>query len=575
MSRNESSPVSATWRLWTVWLFLLVAVVLVLGKVVSLHVVQSEFLRQQGDARTIRTEPLVAHRGMITDRNGEPLAISSPVQSLWVNPRVIHEEPQEIGRLATALGRDEQALRDRLLANADREFLYLQRRMPPADAERVLALGIPGVHARREYQRYYPQGEVAAHLVGFTNIDDQGQEGLELAYDDWLRGVPGRKQVLKDRRGRIIRELNTIEHAQPGKQLELSIDFRLQSLAYRELKEAFIEHGARSASAVVLDVETGEVLAMANQPSFNPNNRGSLNDFGALRNRAMTDQFEPGSTIKTFTAVAALESGRYTPDTVIDTSPGWMMVGRDEVSDRGRNYGELTLEQVLVKSSNVGTTRVALDLGEEPLRSVLQRVGFGEGTATGFPGEQVGTLPDHRVWHDIEVATLSFGYGLSATTLKLAQAYSVIAADGVRKPVTLLKDGGGMIGAEYAQQVIEPAIVEQVQSILEAVVDPEQGGFEAASVPFYSVAGKTGTARVVGAGGYSEELHNSLFAGYAPADNPEVVIVVVINEPAGEQHYGSEVAAPVFSRIASGTMRVLGVRPDRMEAGETVQLTAR
>jgi cell division protein FtsI (penicillin-binding protein 3) len=566
---------TAGWRLYLVWVLLAAGVALLAARVVSLHVLQSDFLREQGDARTVRTEPLVAHRGVITDRNGEPLAISSPVKSLWLNPQEIHGNDNEIRRLAASLEVDAAELLARIDDRSRREFIYLQRRLPPVEADRILALGVPGVYARQEYQRYYPQGEVSAHLVGFTNIDDMGQEGLELAYDEWLRGVPGRKRVIKDRRGRIIRELDTIETAQPGQTLELSIDFRLQSLAYRELKEAYVHRSARSATAVVLDVESGEVLAMVNQPSFNPNNRSGLSDFGALRNRAMTDQFEPGSTIKAFTAVAALESGRYTPETVIDTSPGRIRVGRDYVSDRGQDYGELTLEQVLVKSSNVGTSRIALDIGHEPLRDVLQRVGFGEGTATGFPGEQAGILPNHRVWHDIEVATLSFGYGLSTSALKLAQAYSVIASGGVRRPVTLLRDGGGMAVAEYEQQVIDETVAIQVQSILEAVVDPERGGFEAASVPFYSVAGKTGTARVVGDSGYEDDLHNSMFAGYVPADDPRIVVVVIVNEPKGGEHYGSEVAAPVFSRIAAGAMRILGVRPDRADAADTVQLSAR
>ncbi len=566
---------AARWRLGLVWLLLIVAAALVTTKVLSLQVLQGEFLREQGDARTLRTEPLLAHRGMITDRNGEPLAISSPVESLWLNPRELQGRTGVIRRLAEAMELDADQLQRRVNDNADREFIYLQRRMPPAEAQRVLALELPGVYARQEYQRYYPQGEVAAHVVGFTNIDDIGQEGMELAYDDWLRGVPGSKQVIKDRRGRIVRELNTIETAQPGQTLQLSIDFRLQSLVYRELKEAFIQRDARAASAVVLDADTGEVLSMVNQPSFNPNNRGALDDFGTLRNRAMTDQFEPGSTIKAFTAVAALESGRYTPDTVVDTSPGRIRVGRDIVSDRGRDYGELSLEQVLVKSSNVGTSRIALDIGHEALRDVLQRVGFGEGTATGFPGEQAGSLPDHRVWHDIELATLSFGYGLSSSTLKLAQAFSVLANDGIRKPVTLLKGGGGIPLAEYAQQVIEPGIARQVRSILEAVVDPERGGFGAASVPHYSVAGKTGTARVVSAAGYEDDLFNSMFAGYAPADDPRIVVVVVIHEPQGEQHYGSEVAAPVFSRIVAGAMRALGVPPEPDATGESVRLTVR
>lgn len=578
MSKRQENarPVVSSWRLGLVWIVLVLGILAVLWQVITLHVFERDFLQGQGDARTIRTQPLTAHRGMITDRNGEPLAISTPVRSIWVNPREIAGHEEDIEALAEALSLNGTELARSINDNAQREFLYVERRLPPAEAERVLALGLDGVYARQEYQRYYPQGEVTAQLVGFTNVDDVGQEGLELAYDESLRGVPGRQQVIKDRRGRIIRELNTIETAQPGKSLTLSIDFRLQNLAYRELKAEFIHRGARSASAVVLDVDTGEVLAMANQPSFNPHNRSDLGNFGALRNRAVTDLFEPGSTIKTFTAVAALESGEYSPDTVIDTSPGRIRVGRDYVNDRGNDYGELSLEQVLVKSSNVGSARVALDIGHQPLRDVLLRLGFGEGTATGFPGEQAGVLPAHRVWNDIELATLSFGYGMSTSTLKLAQAYSVIASGGIRRPVSLRKGGGGAPDQRSGQRVIDERIAGRVQDMLEAVVDPEKGGFDEADVPYYRVAGKTGTSRVVGAGGYESERHNSMFAGYAPADDPEVVVVVVINEPRGVQQYGSQVAAPVFSRIVSGAMRILDVPPDINPAeDDALQLSAR
>jgi cell division protein FtsI (penicillin-binding protein 3) len=575
MSESASRFNRTGWRLWLVCLALLLAAAALMWKLVTLVWVDGEFLQNQGDARTIRTEPIVAHRGMILDRNGEPLAISTPVESIWVNPRELARNEPDIRRLATSLQLNPDSLTESVLANAEREFMYVQRRIPPDHAQAVLALGLDGVYSRQEFQRYYPQGEVTAHVLGFSNIDDIGQEGLELAFDDWLKGVPGRQQVIKDRRGRIIRELNTIEPAQPGKSLELSIDFRIQNLAYKELKAEYIYRRARSASAVVLDARNGEILAMVNQPSFNPHNRASISDFGALRNRAVTDLFEPGSTLKSFTAVAAIESGLYGRDTVINTSPGRLRVGRDWVEDRGYNYGEISLEEMLVKSSNVGSAKIALAVGHEKLRDVLLRVGFGESPASGFPGERGGVMPNHRIWHDIELATLSFGYGMSTSALQLAQAYSVIANDGLRMPVTILKDGNGSASGVAPQRVIAEDVVIEVKTMLQAVVDPELGGSDSASVPFYSIAGKTGTARVVGAGGYQANLHNSMFAGFIPADDPRIVVVIVINEPQGGQHYGSQVAAPVFARIASGAMRILEVTPDRFDSSRIMNLTAR
>ncbi|MDF1623060.1 MAG: penicillin-binding protein 2 [Pseudohongiella nitratireducens] len=575
MSQDKSEEIIGIWRLTLVRVCLLLAVVAVLWKLASLILLERDFLQGQGDARTVRTEPLVAHRGMITDRNGEPLAISTPVKSIWVNPRQIADKPAEITRLADALSLDAESLISSVQSNAGREFMYVERRMPPADADAVLGLDIDGVYARQEYQRYYPQAEVTAHALGFSNIDDIGQEGLELAYDEWLKGIPGSKQVVKDRRGKIVRELDTLESAQPGNSLALSLDFQLQNLAYRELKEAYIYRQARSASAVVLKAGTGEVLAMVNQPSFNPHNRSNISDFGALRNRAITDLFEPGSTLKTFTAIAAIESGRYTPGTMINTSPGRMRVGRDWVSDRGQDFGEISLEEMLVNSSNVASAKIALDLGHEALRDVLLRVGFGENPASGFPGERAGVMPNHRVWHDIEVATLSFGYGMSTSALQLAQAYSVIANNGLKVPVTFLKNGNEMDGAAAPQRVIDEDVVAQVTGMLKAVVDPEQGGGDSAAVPFYSIAGKTGTARVVGANGYDSRLHNSMFAGFIPADDPEIVVVIVINEPQGREQYGGQVAAPVFARIAAGAMRLMDVTPDRVSPENVMTLTAR
>jgi cell division protein FtsI (penicillin-binding protein 3) len=575
MSDQQTLRNVGGWRLVLVWFLLALAAVAVVWKLLSLLLVDGEFLQTQGDARTVRTEPLVAHRGMIVDRNGEPLAISTPVKSVWVNPRELAANEAGIRRLAAGLELNADSLQAQIQASAEREFLYVRRRMPPAEADNVLAMGIPGVYARQEYQRYYPQGEVTAHVLGFSNVDDIGQEGLELAFDEWLKGVPGRQQVIKDRRGRIIRELNTIQPAQPGNTLELSIDFRIQNLAYKELKAEYIYRQARSASVVVLDVKSGEVLAMANQPSFNPHNRGNLTDFGALRNRAVTDLFEPGSTLKPFTAIAGVESGLYNRNTRINTAPGRMRVGRDYVVDRGLNFGEISLEEMLVKSSNIASTKIALAVGHERLRDVLLRVGFGESSASGFPGERGGVMPNHRIWHDIELATLSFGYGMSTSALQMAQAYAVIANGGVRTPVTMLRGGNSMPGAIEPQRVIDEAVIAEVHEMLKSVVDPELGGSATASVPFYSIAGKTGTARVVGPNGYEANVHNSFFAGYIPADDPRIVVIIAINEPQGSQRYGSQVAAPVFARIASGAMRLLEVTPDRIDPENILSLSAR
>jgi len=564
MSNPQTHSIIPIWRQYLVLFVLFCCVSLIGWKVVVLHILEREFLQGQGDARTIRTVPLVANRGLITDRNGEPLAVSTPVKSLWVNPGEIAGNDVAIRQLAMELELNPEVLGRNIAKNSGREFLYVKRRLPPADADRVLALDIDGLYVQQEYQRFYPQGEVAAHLIGFSNVDDVGQEGLELAYDAWLRGVPGRRQVMKDRRGHIIEELNTIQTAQAGKLLELSIDFRLQNLAYRELKAEYITRRAKSATVVVLDVATGEVLAMANQPSYNPHNKVNITDFSVLRNRAITDVFEPGSTVKAFTIAAALETGIYRMDTVIETSPGWMMVSGNTIRDIF-NYGTLTVEKVITKSSNIGASKIALEIGAEPIRDLLERVGFGQVTGTGFPGERSGVLPNPRRWSRIGTAALSYGYGLSVSALQLAQAYSVIANGGIKKPVTLLKLDADSVASLPRERVLSAVISRQLLTALETVVDKSRGGAVlGANIPFYSVAGKSGTAHVVGEFGYEENLHNSLFVGLVPASNPRLVIVVVVNEPKGEEHYGGQVAAPVFSRIAAGAMRLLNVSPDKI-----------
>ena len=545
-------------------------VLAIIWKVTNLHITERDFLQDQGDRRTIRTVPLVANRGLITDRNGEPLAVSTPVQSIWVDPSKISDDPETIKALAKSLELNEEVLIQNLKLKSNLKFHYIKRRLPPSEAEKILRLNVEGVHSQQEYQRFYPQGEVAAHLVGFSNMDDVGQEGLELTYDNWLKGVPGRRQVMQDRRGNIIEELNTIQTAQPGNRLELSIDFRIQNIAYRELKEEFIARRARAASIVILDVNTGEVLAMANQPSYNPNAKSDIKDFSVIRNRAITDVFEPGSTVKAFTIAAALETGLYHPDTIIETSPGWMMVSGNEVKDLF-DYGTLTTSGVITKSSNVGSSKIALDIGAEPIRDLLSRLGFGEVLGTGFPGERTGVLPNPRKWGRHVTATFSFGYGLSATALQLASAYSVLADNGIRKPVSLLKLSDEAVIDLPRQQVLSPGITVNLRKMLRTVVDADSGGSALeANVPFYSVAGKTGTAHVVGERGYEENLHNSLFVGMVPASNPQIVIVIVVNEPKGEEHYGGQVAAPVFSRVASGAMRILNIAPDLLPVGKNL-----
>ena len=572
MSESRLQVFLKSWRSYLLLVLMFACVIAIAWKAGTLHIIEKDFLQDQGDARTIRTVPLVANRGLIIDRNGEPLAVSTPVQSVWINPGEMVGKPASTHMLAEALGLNADVLEKNINKKANLKFLYVKRRLSPDDAEKVLDLDIDGVYSQQEYQRFYPQGEVTAHLIGFSDVDDAGQEGLELTYDDWLKGVPGERQVMQDQRGHIIEELNAIRTAQPGQSLELSIDSRIQNIAYRELKEEFVARRAKAASVVVLDVNSGEVLAMANQPSYNPHSKAEMRDFSVLRNRSITDVFEPGSTVKPFTIAAALESGLYKPDTVIETSPGWMMVSGNEVKDIF-NYGTLTTTGVITKSSNIGSTKIALEIGAEPIRDVLERVGFGDVQGTGFPGERSGILPNHRRWGRHVTATFSFGYGLSATALQLAQAYSVLADDGIRKPVSLLKLSAKDIEALPQEQVLSPKIVMEVKKMLATVVDKKRGGSVlGANVPFYSVAGKSGTAHVVGKQGYEENLHNSLFVGMVPARNPEIVIVVVVNEPKGKEHYGGQVAAPVFSRVASGAMRVLKVSPDIMPENQIMSV---
>ena len=529
--------------------------VVLAGRSAQLQLFDREFLQGQADARHLRVVQVPAHRGMITDRNGEPLAISTPVQSVWVNPKELVASRNELSRLARLLGLDGDYVRRLLGQRQGREFVYLRRHISPDRAQQVTDLEWPGVYLRREYRRYYPAGEVAGHLLGFTNIDDEGQEGLELAFDDWLSGEAGAKRVVKDGRRHIIENVENIRSARPGKTLRLSIDRRIQYLAYRELKAAVRQHGARSGSIVIMDNQTGEVLAQVNQPSFNPNNRKRLKA-ERMRNRAVTDVFEPGSTMKPFVIAAALESGRYAVGTRIDTSPGLFQVGVHTIRDM-HDYGTLDLTGVIRKSSNVAASKIALALEPEDFWEGLSAAGFGIATASGFPGEADGYLADFHRWRDIERATLAYGYGLSVTSMQLAQAYSVFANDGYRMPVTLLQRER----AAEQRKVYSPRVARAVRKMMEAVVKKD-GTAPLAAVQGYRVAGKTGTVHKSVAGGYADDRYLSVFAGMAPASRPRLVAVVMIDEPNNGEHFGGKVAGPVFSKVMAGALRLLNVTPD-------------
>ena len=556
MRQQVHSPVSHFRLLVVVGIVFAVAAVM-LWRAVDLHVFNKEFLQSQGNARYMRTMPVAAHRGVITDRHGEPLAVSTPVDSVWINPAEFLTARTSWNKLTRLLSLKTDKVERLVLQRKKREFVYLKRHIRPDLAEQVAALNIAGVYLQREYRRYYPAGEVAAHVLGFTNIDDVGQEGLELAYNDWLRGESGRKMVIKDRLGRTIKHVESIQAAQPGKDLTLSIDRRLQYLTYRELKRAVLQYKAKSGSAIILDTQTGEVLAMVNQPSYNPNNRSKLNSY-RLRNRAVTDVFEPGSTIKPFTVAAALESGRFKPNSIVNTSPGYFRIGKYVVQDV-KNYGRINLSTIMAKSSNVGASKLALAISAKNLTDVHTRIGFGFVTGSGFPGEVGGIMNMPTEKQLVERATLSYGYGLSVTPLQLVRAYAAIANDGVMPHVSFIK----VAQAESKTRVLSAKYAKQIREMLEVVVSKKGTGYRAA-VSGYRIAGKTGTVKKASAGGYSDDRYVAVFAGMAPASKPRLAMVVTINEPRGDVYYGGKIAAPVFSKVMSGALRLLDIAPDNI-----------
>lgn len=547
----EHSPHYA--RLYALLILFALAAVGMVARAVNLQVVEKDFLQDQGAARFLREVEIPTMRGPITDRNGEPLAVSVPIESVWVNPGVVLEQINAIGALARVLGGEAEEIERRLLQRREREFVWLRRRVPPNVADEIRDLDLDGVYFQREYQRFYPSSEVTSHVIGFTNVDDVGQEGLELAYNDWLQGVPGSKRVIRDRRGRIIEDVELVREARPGRELRLTIDRRLQYLAYRELKRAVQEHGAASGSLVMLDAQNGEVLAMVNQPAYNPNQRPLRLD-DRMRNRAVTDVFEPGSIIKPLTLAAILESGQASATTLVDTTPGRLEVSGHTIHDV-RNFGEIDVTRIITKSSNVGMAKLALAQDGQHLWNMLSRFGLGDVTGLSFPGESPGVLRRYQRWRPLEQATLSYGYGLSVTTLQMAQAYGAVADKGrLHRPRLVLSSD------KQTESVLDPALADTLSHMLETVTGPE-GTAKNADLPLFRVAGKTGTSRKAGAGGYHDRYVSS-FAGFAPITNPRLVCVVMINDPSGEDYYGGKVAAPVFAEVMKGSLRLLNVAPD-------------
>jgi cell division protein FtsI (penicillin-binding protein 3) len=540
---------------------LLAAVALgLLGRAVELQLVDHGFLSHQGEERFSRVTAIPAHRGNITDRNGEPLAVSTPVDSVWIDPAALDGDLDDLPALARTLGVNRAELLRRVSSNMNRQFLYVARGLAPAQARRVAALDLPGVNLTREYRRYYPAAEVTGHVLGFTSIDDVGQEGLELTYNDWLAGQDGAKRVIQDSTGQQVEDVESIRPVRPGRDLVLSLDLRIQYLAYRELKRAIVANRAHAGSVVVIDVDTGEVLAMVNQPAYNPNDRDQL-QAADYRNRAVTDLFEPGSSIKPFVVAAALDSGRFGIRSLIDTNPGSVQIGSTTFRDE-HNLGVVGLATILAKSSNVGMAKLALQLQPRQIWNTLDRFGFGQAPSNEFSGESAGVFSNYAHWRPITVATLSHGYGISVTPLQLAAAYATIGALGIRRPTSILRVDSPPAG----ERVLSARLSRELIDLLEAVTTQEGATGVRARIPGYRVAGKTGTAYKFIDGSYSKDRYTSVFAGLAPASAPRLAAVVVIDDPTAGQHMGGDVSAPVFSAVVGGALRLMGVAPDDLSA---------
>ena len=529
---------------------------LLFARAVQLQLLHADFYNEEGSNRYIRTVEIPANRGVINDRSGQALAISTPVYSIWAHPQTALANPGSIAHAANVLDLDVNKLTRKLKQKKNKQFVYLKRHALPDVAEQIREQKTPGISLTQEYRRYYPAGEMAGHIVGLTNIDDQGLEGIELAFDDWLHGESGKKRVIKDGYGNIVADIELVRQSRPGKNLSLSIDKRIQYLAYRELKRTVARHAARAGSVVVLSVKTGEILAMVNLPAFNPNDRSNAK-YNSIRNRAITDVFEPGSTVKPFLIAAALESGEVRPGSKINTAPGYFNTSGLKVSDY-KNYGVVDMQTLLAKSSNVGAVKVALKLDGETLWQQYQAVGFGRLTGSGFPGEREGKLDSYTVWNKTQRVTMAYGYGMSTTALQLARAYSVIANDGKLLPVSFIASNK----VDSSHRIMSSETASTIKEMLKAVVSAEGTGSRA-MMQSYSAAGKTGTSKKSLDGQYSDAKYISLFAGMAPADKSEIVVVAVIDEPTRHGYYGGAVAGPLFSKVAEGSLRLMNVPPDK------------
>ncbi len=533
---------------------------LLLARALQLQLLHAEFYEEEGSNIHVRTVEIPANRGVIKDRFGEALAISTPVYSIWAHPTTALDHPQAIKDTADVLGINKEKLIKKLRDRTNKQFVYIKRHVFPDIAEKLKQKNTTGISLKREFRRYYPAGEMSSHIVGLTNIDDQGLEGIELAFDDWLHGVPGKKRILKDGKGTVVADIELIREPRKGKDLDLSIDKRIQYLTYRELKRTIDLHNAKAGSVVVLSVESGEVLAMANLPSFNPNDRRNTK-VSSIRNRAITDVFEPGSTVKPFLIAAAIENGAYKTSSRINTSPGFFNVGGLRVSDI-KNYGTINMQTILAKSSNVGAVRVALKMTPEDVWNQYQSVGFGQLTGSGFPGERAGKLASYTNWNTTQRATIAYGYGMSTTALQLARAYSAIANDGVLLPMSFVVNDQAVSG----YRVMSGRTAKSVREMLQKAVSA-QGTGNRASMQGYTAAGKTGTSRKSQNGSYSQDNYIALFAGMAPANKPKIVVVALIDQPVKEEgYYGGEVAAPLFARVAEGSLRLMNVPPNIIDS---------
>ncbi len=541
------------WRATVLFVGLLAGFAGLLGRGVFLQGIHNDFLQQKGDARYSRVIEVSAHRGMITDRNGEPLAVSTPVESVWASPSDVEADSRQIRKLAQILGMEMGEVKSRLF-DTTRDFVYLKRHLPPDQAEKVVSLNLPGISLQREYRRFYPAGEESAQTLGFTGLDDNGQEGLELAFQDQLAGKPGSQRVIKDRRGHIVEDAGSLNASRPGGNIALSLDRNLQHLAFRELESAVKQHRAKAGAVVVLDARSGEVLALANYPAYNPNNRNNTS-IKAMRNRAITDLFEPGSTMKPFTVATALEIGKVSPNTVINTERGVFTVNNKKIHD-AHPESMLTVAQIIQKSSNIGAAKIALSLKSSEMWQSLADSGFGAQTGSNFPGEAPGKLRDPKTWLPIEKATMSYGHGISVNLLQLARAYTIFANDGELKPISLTK----LDTLATGNKVFSGRTANAMRAMLESVVQPG-GTAPLAQVPGYRVAGKTGTAHKLEGGIYVDRYVAS-FVGFAPVSNPRLVVAVMIDEPGNGQYYGGLVAAPLFSKVTGAALHALNVPND-------------